>query len=102
MRKHILIPALAAVHLALSFLTLLMGAGAALGRIESEADASSLARGASAAGTALLYPLFIPGIRLLGSPSGAASWVLIICNSLLWAVAVYALLRLLQGRRSVA
>ncbi|MCA1791954.1 MAG: hypothetical protein LC667_19530 [Thioalkalivibrio sp.] len=99
--RYLLIPFAALLHLAVSGGLLLAGAGASLERLESGTQAGSawLERVAGTAGHILLYPIFIPGNALLGRTPGPVSWLLLIANSLVWAMAVYLLARLVANRR---
>lgn len=92
-RDYLLLPGIAAMHLALSGLLMLLGGGASLAAIETGGELSSLSRGAGVAAEILLHPLFIPASEWLPKSSGVVGWAVLILNSFLWAAACYALVR---------
>jgi hypothetical protein len=97
MRKYFLIPMTAVLHLGLSGALLLSNAGSSLGRLESGEAPGGLRQFAAAVGQLLLYPLFIPASAIFRS-SGLVSWLLLIGNSLIWAVLICFLVRLAVRR----
>jgi len=100
--RYLLIPALALIHLVTSGALLLAGAGASLARFETGTGERSAGLGpaSGAVGEALLYPIFAPVNMILGRTLGPVSWMLLIGNSVVWAVALYFLLRLAARRRT--
>lgn len=98
--SYILVAGVALLHLAVSGLLLLVGAGASLTALESGVRQPILAQVSSLAGRVLLFPVFIPGSEWLSRSSGAVGWALLILNSLVWGAAFYGLLRVLRSRRS--
>lgn len=99
MRKYLLVPVIAVLHLGVSGALLLSNAGSSLGRLESGEAPGGLGQVAAAVGQLLLYPLFIPASARFRS-SGPVSWLLLIGNSLVWAALIYFLVRL-AARRTV-
>jgi hypothetical protein len=98
-RHYVLIPSIAALHLAASVALLLTSAGASLDRLETGSSPPLLERISSAVGNVLLYPVFIPFSGVLGMSSGVIGWMLLILNSLVWAAAVKYLLQIATAHR---
>ena len=100
MWRSYLVPAgVAALHLVLSAVLLLVGAGVSLGALETGSELPLLEQVARAAGRVLLYPVFIPATESFAQSWGGWGWALLSLNSLVWAAGCYLLLRLVRKGR---
>ena len=98
-RSFLVLAGVAVLHLVLSAVLLLAGAGASLGALETGSELPLLGQVAHAAGRVLLYPVFIPATERFAQSSGGWGWALLSLNSLVWAAGCYLLLRLVRKGR---
>jgi hypothetical protein len=95
--SYLLIPGITLLHLVVSGMVIMLAAGASVSRVENGGARPGLAEILS---SGLLYPIFIPANAVLGNTSGTVSWMLLIGNSLAWALAASLVIRLVARQRA--
>ena len=89
MRKYTIIALITLAHYISSWGVLFFAFGTSMGRLDDGTSPSGAEQILNGLSDILLYPLFIPTLKLEGGWLGGWDHVLLLVNSLLWGFGIY-------------